>query len=82
MIASSSDPIMSAICEDTVIVADETLRQEIKEQFPELYMRISRRQEKMRSILGINIDDSLLPLSNMNGAYFPFMLDTGRVFAK
>ena len=32
----------------------------------------------MRSILGINIDDSLLPLSNMNGAYFPFMLDTGK----
>ena len=82
MIASSSDPIMSAICEDTVIVADQKLRQEIEEQFPELYRRITRRQEKMRSILGIQIDESLLPLSNLNGAYFPFMLDTGRVFAK
>jgi hypothetical protein len=82
MIASSSDPIMSAICEDTVIVADQKLRQEIEEQFPELYRRITRRQEKMRSILGIQIDESLLPLSNLNGAYFPFMLDTGWVFAK
>ncbi len=82
MIASSSEPIMSAICEDTVIVADQELRNQIKEQFPELYNRIIRRQEKMRSILGIQIDESLLPLSNMNGAYFPFMLDTGRVFAK
>ncbi len=82
MIASASDPIMSAICEDTVIVADEQLRAEIKEQFPELSKRIIRRQEKMRSILGIQIDDSLLPLSNLNGAYFPFMLDTGKVFAK
>ena len=42
----------------------------------------TRYEEKMRSVLGIRIDDSLLPLSNINGAYFPFMLDTGRVFAK
>lgn len=82
MIASSSGPIMSAICEDTVIAADQELRQQIKEEFPQLYRRIVRRQAKMRDVLGINIDDSLLPLSNLNGAYFPFMLDTGRVFAK
>ena len=36
----------------------------------------------MRSALGIRLDDSVLPMSNLNGVYFPFMLDISRVFAK
>jgi len=35
----------------------------------------------MSTTLALQIDESLLPLSNMIGTYFPFMLDTGRVFA-
>jgi hypothetical protein len=82
MIATNSDPTMSAICEDTVIVADEKLRKQIKTEYPDLYRRIVRRQQKMRELLGIQIDDSLLPLSNFNGAYFPFMVNAKRMFSK
>ncbi|QTQ11941.1 hypothetical protein HRI96_06875 [Treponema parvum] len=82
MIASSNDPVMSAICEDTVIVADENLRSEINKEYPELYARILRRQTKMRNLLGINVDDSLLPMCNFTGAYFPFVLNPKVMFKK
>ena len=82
MIASSKEPVMSVICEDTVIVADEILRKEIKKEYPKLYLRLIRRQKKMRELLGINIDDSLLPLSNLTAVYFPFLLNTNLIFTK
>ena len=83
IIASRQEPYFhNAICEDTVIIADETLRAGIAAQYPEMHARIRARQEKMRSALGIRLDDSVLPMSNLNGVYFPFMLDISRVFAK
>jgi hypothetical protein len=35
----------------------------------------------MRQVLGINISDDVLPLSSLNGVFFPFMLDTESVFS-
>ena len=36
----------------------------------------------MRTVLGINIDDSLLPMSNLNGVYFPFLMNENAIFSK
>ncbi len=82
IIASGSDPIRCAICEDTVVVADLDLRNRLRIEFPNTFDRIVKRQKIMRNELGINIDDSLLPMSNFNAVYFPFMLNTTKIFAK
>lgn len=82
IIGTNQKPYCTAICEDTVVVADEAMRQELKEKHPETFERIVKRQEMMRSELGIQVDDSLLPLSNLNGVYFPYGLDCTTVFTK
>jgi len=80
IIASSSDPVRSAICEDCVIFAGEKLRAELKEQYPETWARIQERREAMK-YLGIDLHEDVLPMSNLNAAMFPFMLNTNKVFA-
>jgi hypothetical protein len=81
IIASSDNPVMTAICEDGVIVADAKLRDSVANEYPEVWERITVRQKMMRQVLGINISDDVLPLSSLNGVFFPFMLDTESVFS-
>ena len=81
IIVSSSNPVMTGICEDSIILADKNLRSKVAEDYPEVWARISKRQKLMRNVLGIDINDDLLPLGNLNGVYFPYMLNTGLVFA-
>lgn len=82
IIASRSDPFQNAICEDTVVIADRALREQIQQEYPALFARVLERQKRMRELLGIQLDDSVLPMSNLNGVYFPFMLDQTRIFSK
>lgn len=82
IIASGENPVRTGICEDTVVFADSELREKLKAEYPDTYRRITMRQKMMRKMLGININDSLLPMSNFNGVYFPFMLNTGKIFSK
>lgn len=82
IIASSSDPAVTGICEDGIILADEALRRQVAQEYPDVWARITGRQERMRKILGINISDDVLPLGNLNGVYYPYMLNTGLVFSK
>jgi len=82
VIASNDNPVRCAICEDAVVIAGEKLRAELKIEFPEVYERIQKRRKVMIEELGINLHDDVLPMSNLNGAYFPFLLNTDFVFAK
>lgn len=81
IIASGSNPVRTSICEDAVVFAGERLRAQLREQFPDVYARILARQKAMREVLGIQISDELLPMSNLNGVYYPFMLNLDTVFA-
>jgi len=81
VIASSSMPVRTAIMEDGIVLADATLRQQLQEEYPDCWQRIVERQVFMREGLGINISDDVLPLSNLSGVYFPFMLDSSRIFS-
>jgi len=81
MIASSSNPVKSAICEDSVVIAGKELRGKVKSEYPDVWARIEKRQKLMREELGISISDDVLPLSNINAVYWPFMLDTGKILA-
>ena len=80
IIASSSSPVRSAICEDCVVIAGEKLRAELAEQYPETWARIQERREAMK-YLGIDLHEDVLPMSNMNAAMFPYMLNTNLVYA-
>ena len=82
IIASSASPVMAAICEDGLVVADEELRNELRNKYPEVYERIIDRQIFFREVLNIRIKDEVLPLSNLNGVFFPFMMDTNKIFVK
>lgn len=82
IIASASDPVRTAVCEDAVVIAGEKLRSSLFKEYPETYRRIVKRQEVMREVLGIHIRDEVLPMSNLTGVYMPYMLDTSKVFAK
>ncbi len=81
IIASMDNPVRTSICEDTIAVAGEGLREQLKNEYPETYDRIITRRENIRKLVGINLSDDVLPLSNLVGAYFPFMLDTSKFFA-
>ena len=82
IIATSKSPVMTSICEDTVIVADENLRAKIAGEYPDLQKTIETRQARMRQVLNINVSDDLLPMSNFCGVMFPFLLNTGKIYAK
>ncbi len=79
IIASNPDPVRTAICEDAVIVAGPALRAQLEREYPEVYARIMARRAAMGEI-GIALHEDVLPLSNLNGAMFPFMLNLDVVF--
>jgi Xaa-Pro aminopeptidase len=68
-------------CEDTVAIADSTLRGVIEARHPELWSRIRARQEYVRSTLGIQLRDEVLPLSCTAAYLRPFWLASGRALA-
>ena len=80
IIASGYGPVRTAICEDPVILAGPELRGALAAEYPQVYGRVMARREAMAE-LGIALHDEVLPLSNLNGAMFPFMLNLDTVFA-
>ncbi len=81
VIASSQQPFRQAIMEDGVILADGALREQLHKEYPEVYGRIMQRKEFMRNVIGINLHEDVLPVSNCQAIYHPFMLDTTRIFS-
>ncbi len=67
--------------EDGVVVADETLRNEIAERFPDAYGRCQARRNFMQDTLGFELAPEILPLSNIPGLVPPFFLNSNQVFA-
>lgn len=64
-----------ANCEDGVAIADEALRNEIKERYPRVWERIQARRRHMIDILNIHIPEEMLPLSNTCATYHPYLLN-------
>lgn len=81
IIAASAKPVLSAICEDTVVIADSGLRAELKAACPEFYDKTTARRAFMRDFLGIVISEDVLPMSDMNAVMFPYMLNPRLMFA-
>jgi len=68
-------------CEDTLAVADVSLRAELKANYPELWGRVERRRQLMNAALGIQLAEELLPLTDGTAYLPPFWLASEMVCA-
>ncbi len=64
-----------ASAEDGVAIADEDLRRELAEAYPDVWSRILERRAYMEQVLGIALKPEVLPLSSLNGYFRPFLLN-------
>ncbi|MEZ4667318.1 MAG: hypothetical protein R3E39_05280 [Anaerolineae bacterium] len=60
--------------EDGIALADETLRAELEEKYPEAWWRIQARRRFMQSSLGIRLKPEVLPFSNIPAYLTPYLL--------
>jgi Xaa-Pro aminopeptidase len=66
-------------CEDTVVLGDGALRDELARDYPEVWQRIEARRAFMRDGLGLQPREEILPLSTMPGYLPPYWLDDSLV---
>ncbi|RYI28569.1 MAG: hypothetical protein EON48_05870 [Acetobacteraceae bacterium] len=65
--------------EDGYVIADEHLRKELAQTHPNVARRCAMRREFMRSVIGMEVPDSLLPLADTCGIIAPWLLDPAQV---
>ncbi len=80
-IIPSSAVYASTRMEDGFAIADQDLRAELAEQFPEMMARCRARRAFMQDRLGFELADEILPLSNITGLVPPFLLEPRTVLA-
>jgi hypothetical protein len=78
IIPISNGPFCYANAEDGIVLADAALRAEIACHYPECWSRMKARRAFMKDSLGISLDESVLPLSNIAGWLPPYGLALGR----
>ena len=62
------------VCIDGVAIADERLRRQIRERHPEAFSRMQMRRQFVRDVLGVDLKESILPLSSVPLCLPPFWL--------
>ena len=67
--------------EDGIAIAGEELKTNLKETAPDCYTRCSKRRAFMTDVLGIDLPDEVLPLSNTCAIVPPFFLSPNTVMA-
>ena len=65
--------------EDGYVLADQALRDALATQFPAVAARCTARAAFMRDVIGLDVPDTLLPLTDTCGIVAPFLLDPGQV---
>lgn len=68
--------------EDTVGLADESLRKELETQFPEVWQRMVTRKKYLTDVLSIRLSEDVILLSNTVGYLRPFLLDKSRALVR
>jgi hypothetical protein len=78
--ATGTDYFTSNI-EDGIAFADQALREDFANRYPDAWQRIQWRRQFMRESLGIALHDDVLPFSNIPAYLPPFLLRPERVMA-
>ena len=79
IIPVSRGPFYYVNAEDGVVLAHASLRAAMAQRYPQCWQRIEQRRAFMRDGLGIALDESVLPLSNIPAWLPPYALDLERV---
>jgi Xaa-Pro aminopeptidase len=72
---------MSARMEDGIIIADDSLRADLSARHPEVARRCVARRRFMTEVIGLDVPETVLPLSDMAGIMPPFLLSPRTVVA-
>jgi hypothetical protein len=65
--------------EDGYVIADAALRADLAQRFPNVARRCAARARFMRDVIGMEVPDTLLPLSDTCGIVAPYLLDPAQV---
>lgn len=71
-----------ASCEEPIAIADKALRDELKQQYPEVWKRIEDRRNYIKNVIQIDLSDDILPLSDTVAFYTPFFLNKTLAYTK
>jgi hypothetical protein len=77
----SSPVYFSTRMEDGIALADAELRRSLKSLYPDCFARCEKRRAFMIDVLGIDLPDEVLPLSNVPTIVSPFFLRPNQIFA-
>lgn len=81
IIASNRDLKLVLTVEDGIVLADRDLQAELNSYYPGLMARVIRRRDFLSNVLGINIDETVCPLSDMQAMLHPYFLNHKVVLA-
>jgi len=74
-----SNQYFSTRMEDGIVVADAELRTKLKQSAPDCFERCQQRRSFMQNVLGIDLPEEVLPLSNTCAIVPPFFLEPNTV---
>ena len=77
----SSPTYFSTRMEDGVVLADAELRRSLQTLYPACFARCQKRRAFMMDMLGIDLPEDVLPLSNMPAIVSPFFLRPNQIIA-
>ena len=67
--------------EDGYVIADAGLRAELQALYPAVAARCQARAEFMKTVIGLDVAPTLLPLADTCGIVAPYLLDPSQVIA-
>ncbi len=82
IIPAAGPPYQGANIEDGIALLDEWGRDQLRDEFPDVWGRIEARLAFMADVLGIHPKPEVLPLSNLAGAMPPFWLSPDRIVSQ
>jgi len=68
--------------EDGITLADAALRDELANDYPELWDRVQQRRAYLHDVIGVELDASVLPMSTIPLWHTPYALDQGLAFTR
>ncbi len=82
IIPAAGPPYHGANIEDGIALLDERGRDQMRDEFPDVWGRITARRAFMADVLGIRLKPEVMPLSNLAGAMPPYWLSPATIVSR